>query len=84
MMSQTAGTYVVDDGALMSGEQCIRIYNCKVTVEPIEDAKAPRKRKYFESVADVVGKIFVVAIAIYMTAEVIYAFTSGAVERLVH
>lgn len=86
-MNQTNATFLVDDGLLMADkDQVISIVNARVIVEP-KDAPSQydaqkRNEEIFrrmDKAATRLVKWFVIGCAIYLLAEIIHAFSMGAI-----
>lgn len=90
-MKQTNATFLVDDGVLMAdNNQVVSIAQARVTVEPIDEpsSNAALEKVINEAVARMdkaatrLMKWFIIACALYLLAEIAFAFATGAIPAV--
>lgn len=94
-MNWNNSTFEVTDGLLMADkDDLLVIHNARVTVSRLTDpAPIPPpqvsvppvavRKPFMQRFADNACTTFLIGTALYLVAELIHAFSSGAVERLV-
>jgi len=80
----TGNIYEVQDALLyMDDDTQIALHNMRIIVSPLPDAEAIRRRERSAlRILDWTVKSTVILVALYLAGEVVHAFVSGAVARL--